>query len=201
MLQEINKQILLSLNSLTNLEFIEKTVYIFADAPIFFLPIFLVIAWIYYTYFHSKYISIIEQKKEKLLFIFYSCIIWIIITLIIQQFIGLDRPESVIEKSWKLLLNHIPDASFPSDHATVSFAFLTALFLAWYRKIWFVFLVFAIIMNLSRIIAWVHWPFDIIAWLIIWIFSAIITFKILYKNKLVKKFNIWIIKKMSIFKI
>lgn len=201
MLQEINRQILLNLNSLTSLEFIEKTVYIFADAPIFFLPIFLVIMWIYHTHFHSTYAPIIEQKKEKLLLIFYSCVIWIIIALIIQQFVTLERPESFIENYWKLLISHIPDASFPSDHATVSFAFLTSLFLAWYKKTWLLFLPFVIIMNLSRVIAWIHWPFDIVAWLLVWIFSAIITFKILGENKLVKKLNLWIIKTISIFKL
>ena len=50
-------------------------------------------------------------------------------------------------------MSHVPDASFPSDHATVSIAFLTSLFLANYKRIGLIFLPFVIIMNLSRIIA------------------------------------------------
>jgi len=57
---------------------------------------------------------------------------------------------------------NIPDASFPSNHATVSIAFLTSLFLAKYRIIAFLFLVPAILMNLSRVTMQLHWPFDIV---------------------------------------
>jgi membrane-associated phospholipid phosphatase len=43
----------------------------------------------------------------------------------IQQVIHVDRPENYLSQAGKLLMNHIPDASFPSDHASVSFAFVT----------------------------------------------------------------------------
>jgi membrane-associated phospholipid phosphatase len=45
----------------------------------------------------------------------------VIINLIIQQFFFFERPETLITP----ILKHIPDASFPSDHTSVSFAFLT----------------------------------------------------------------------------
>ena len=197
MLQEINEQILLKLNSLTNLEFIENMVYIFADAPIFFLPIFLVVTRIYISYYEKNNC----QKKWNLLLIFNACFISIILAITIQSFVSIDRPETVIENSWKLLLKHLPDASFPSDHATVSFAFLAWLFLSWYKKIGLLFLPFVILMNLSRVIAWIHWPFDIIAWLIIWVASAKVSFTYLKENKFVKKVNLWIIKMISLFKL
>jgi hypothetical protein len=41
MLQEINKEILINLNSLTNYDLVQTLVLFFADIPIFFLPIFL----------------------------------------------------------------------------------------------------------------------------------------------------------------
>jgi membrane-associated phospholipid phosphatase len=50
-------------------------------------------------------------------------------------------------------MSHIPDASFPSDHTAVSIAFVTALFLSGYKKIAIIFLPFALIMNVSRIIS------------------------------------------------
>jgi membrane-associated phospholipid phosphatase len=80
----------------------------------------------------------------------------------------------------------------------VSFAFLTWLFLAWYKKIWYIFLPFVIIMNISRIAWWVHWFFDIIAWLIIWILSASIIFK---NKKILEKINKLIIKLTSYIKL
>lgn len=195
MLQNINEELLIFLNSLMNYIIIEKLVLFFSDTPIFFLPIFLVYYWIYYTY-NKKYLlnekSII--KKEKLLLIFYSTIIWIIINLIIKNFIHFERPEKALEWVWKLILNHIPDASFPSDHATVSVAFLISLFFAWYKKIWLFFISFVILMIISRVIIWVHWPFDIVVWTVIWIFSSYITFKYLAKINIVNKINKNIIK-------
>jgi undecaprenyl-diphosphatase len=170
-------------------------VWIFADAPIFFIPIFLIITWIILSYKKDS------QKKNDLLFIFYSCVLWIIFALIIQQFIHFDRPENYILHTWKLLLKHIPDASFPSDHATVSFAFLTSLYLSNYKKVFYIFLPLALIMGLSRIIAWVHWPFDIIVWILIWIFSSFVTFKFIKKLEIIKKLNTMIMKITSLIKL
>ncbi len=191
MFQEINKEWLIYMNSLQKYDFIQNTVLFFADTPIFFLPIFLITLWIYYTYSKS---SNKKESKEKLLYIFYSVIIWILISIWIQQIIHLERPEEALKWVWMLILNHIPDASFPSDHATVSIAFLTSLFLAWYKKTWLYFFIFVVLMLLSRVIVWVHWPFDIVAWVIVWIFSSFITFKYLTKSKYLTKINHIIIK-------
>lgn len=188
MFQELNKEILIYLNSLTEYNFIQKFILIFADTPIFFLPIFLLWMWIYYTYKKSPN-NLLKLEKEKLLFIFYSTIIWIFISIIIQQLVIIERPEEALKWVWLLLLNHIPDASFPSDHATVSVAFLTSLFLAWYKKTWLFFSFFVLSMLLSRIIVWVHWPFDIIVWSLVWIIASYITFKYLSKLDFIKKIN------------
>lgn len=194
-MQEINENILIYLNSLMEHNFIEKIALCFADAPIFFIPLFLIIAWLYYTFKEKN-----NDAKKGLLFVFYSAVIAIIINLTIQSLVHLERPETVLEWVGKLLLSHIPDASFPSDHAWVSMAFLTALFLAWYRKIWYFFLIPAILMNLSRVIVWVHWPFDIVVWSIIWISSAFISFKLLSKCKYINNFNNLILKIMNFIK-
>lgn len=193
---EINREILLYLNSLLEYPIIEVITLFFSDIPIFFLPVFLIFYWIYYTYQNKD-----NLKKKELLFIFYWCVIAITINLIIQQFIHLERPEEALKWVWKLLLNHIPDASFPSDHAAVSISFLTWLFVANYKKIGYIFLVATVLMNLSRIILWVHWPFDIIWWMITWISSAIISFKYLKKCKKIDKLNNFIIKIMNYIKL
>jgi undecaprenyl-diphosphatase len=129
-----------------------------------------------------------------LMYILYSIIIWMLVSLTIQHFVHIDRPESAIQWVWLLLLDHLPDASFPSDHATVSIAFLTSIFLAWFRQTWLYYTPFVVLMLLSRIIVWVHWPFDIIAWIIVWIASSYVTFKYLTKIKILIKFNHTIIK-------
>jgi|GEM_PF-489442 len=147
MFQSINESLLHFFNSFSAYTIVEKTVFIFADAPIFFIPLFFIVLWIFYGLKKER------AKQEEILLIFYSILIAILITLIIQHFIHLKRPEDYLIGAGKLLINHVPDASFPSDHATVSLAFLTALFFANYKKTFWIFLPFALIMNISRIIA------------------------------------------------
>lgn len=195
-MQEINIFLFQFLNNLNQYDFIKRIVFVLADLPIFFVPIFLVWAWLYYTYKESNSI-----QKEKLMFIFYGCVFGIVSALIIKQFIQLERPETAISNAGKLLLENIPDASFPSDHATVSFAFVMWLFYWWFKKIFWYFLPFVIIMNVFRVIAGVHWPFDIIAGTILGVFSAYIAVKYLPKIKFVKSLNSFIMKLLSSIKL
>lgn len=172
LLKSFNEFWLSNLNSLMQYAFIKNIVIIFADAPIFFLPIFLVSFWI----IHNKKWD--NKKKGNLLFIFYSVTLAIWTSLIIQQFVDIDRPEAYLKNASDFILNHVPDASFPSDHAAVSISFLTSMLLFWYKKQAFMIMPFFIIMLLSRIIAWVHWPLDIIVWIIVWIASWFSIFKL-----------------------
>lgn len=193
-LKQLNELWSINLNWLTQYNIIKEISILFADLPIIIIPIFLIVFWLFYT------IHLEKQKKENLLFIFYSVIFGTVINIIIQNLFYIERPQNFLQNSWNFLLNHIPNASFPSDHATVSFAFLTSIFLFWYRKITFFILPFFIIMLLSRIIAGVHWSFDIIAWIFIWIFSAIMIKK--YKeNYFLTKINNRLLKIASYFKL
>jgi undecaprenyl-diphosphatase len=119
----------------------------------------------------------------------------------IQNFVHFDRPESVLEWVGHLILNHIPDASFPSDHTAVSIAFATALFFTGYRKVAYIFFPIACLMNISRIVSWVHWPFDVIAGTIIWIFSGYIICGLLKENKYLNLFSEKLIKIAKFFKL
>ena len=101
-----------------------------ADAPIFFAPVFLVSAWVYWTVKHN------DEKKKDLIFIFFSIVASILTNLVIQHFVDEARPETFVQP----LIDHLPDASFPSDHAAVSFAFLTSLYLFGYKKIFWIYL-------------------------------------------------------------
>ena len=186
----INKFISLNSVNFVREYHLEKIVWIVADLPIFFVPTFLVAAWIYYT------IKWNIEKKKDLIFMFFS-IVWAIITnLIIQHLVIENRPETFIQP----ILDHIPDASFPSDHAAVSFAFLTSLYLFWYKKTFWIYLPFVVLMNWARIAWWVHWFFDVIVWAIIGIFWAVL-FKKLRKNNVLNKVADFFIKVAKFFKL
>ena len=195
---ELNSQIADFFTSFWNLAFIP----LFADGPIFFLPLFLGGMWIYYTFSPLSILSWKErwsynEARVELMYIFYACIIGMILSYIIKQFVDIERPESYVESTKNMLLWTIPEKSFPSDHATISFAFVTALLYTRFYKIGYIFLPLVIIMNLCRIAVWVHWPLDILAGSLLWIFSAFIFFKYLRELKLVKSTNSIIIKVMK----
>lgn len=194
-MQELNVFLLQSLNNLSQGPVLSTLVPILADLPIFFLPIFLTGMWLKHSFPQNRDI------KDSLLFLFYSALVAIFISLVIQKLVHLERPEQALQSASNLLLSHIPDASFPSDHASVSVAFLTGLFLAGFRKVFWAFLPWVILMNLSRVMAGVHWPFDILAGTAVGIISAFISFRILRDIKVVKSINIFIIQTLEKIKL
>ena len=196
MLLEINHTITSFLNNFVLQNNLKNLVWFFADSPIFFLPIFFIFFWILFEFFDKKNIKNKNFNKNNLLLIFYSVILWIIINITIQHFLFFDRPETLITP----ILHHIPDASFPSDHATVSFAFLFWLFFAWFKKVFYWFLWFVILMNIARIAWWLHWFFDIFAGLIVWFLSTFLIFKN-QKNKYLVKLNNFILNFAKIFRL
>lgn len=203
MLLELNSVIFDVFNSFSDVPWIG----ILADAPIFFLPLFLTGMWLYYTFFQKNNLNIWEKILKKnplsrsslhdnrfdLLHIFYACILWLICSYFIKQFIDIERPESYIQQTGNLIMSSIPAKSFPSDHATVSFAFTIWLLLSGFKKVWYFFLPFVIIMNISRIVVWVHWPLDILVGSIVGSLAALICFTYIIPSKLVKKTDMLII--------
>lgn len=187
----INNTIEIYLNHFILNNHLELLVKIFADSPIFFLPVFLIWAWLYWTFKEKN-----NNEKENILYIFYSVVLWLVFNSLLKLFIFEHRPEWIITP----ILSHIPDNAFPSDHATVSFAFLIALYLFGYKKTFWIFLPFVILMNFSRIAWWIHWFFDIIVWMILWIISAFIIYFVQNK-KCMKKLNNLILKIANLIKL
>lgn len=186
----INNFIAIYLNKLVLETHLEKIVWILADGPIFFIPIFFIWFWLY---FNSKKDT---NNKISLLNIFYSIILAMIWNTILKLFIVEKRPDTFIHP----ILSHVPDNSFPSDHATVSFAFLTWLYLFWFKKTFWVFLPFVILLNIARIAWWLHWFFDIIVWIIIWILWAILI-NIFKSSKIILNLNNFLLKIASFIKL
>ncbi len=153
-----------------------------SDIPIFSIPIFLISYWIYAT------IRWESKIKETLLMIFYADILSGGIATMIQQFIYVERPLAFLQGRGMFILSHIPDNSFPSDHATIGTWFLIALFLFGYRKTTYFLIPFFILMFLARIIWGIHYPLDILWGIIVGTVAGYIIFCI-RKNMMMRKIN------------
>ncbi|MEF9673414.1 undecaprenyl-diphosphatase [Pseudomonas sp. PCH446] len=70
------------------------------------------------------------------------------------------------------LLEHAPDSSFPSDHATVMFTLSVALMRASLRKLGVLMLLLGTLTGWARVYLGVHFPFDIVGSLLVSLISA-----------------------------
>lgn len=151
-----------------------ELIKLLTDSWVILVMILLVWFWLYWAY--KKQIN----YKEIALMIFYSIGFSFIIYMILNQFLPLrPRPESV--STIRPLVDHLPDNSFPSWHAIFAGAAIFATFMYQRKKcISYWILMFSILMLIARIIAGIHYPGDILVWLIIWLLWA--EFVYYYRN-------------------
>ncbi len=71
------------------------------------------------------------------------------------------RPRPFASHHVNLLLGKSPDASFPSDHATFSFAIASLIFLK-DRRIGIPSIMLATMVSISRVFVGTHYPFDVL---------------------------------------
>ena len=83
-----------------------------------------------------------------------------------------------VNKAEQLLVAKPRDYSFPSGHTAASFASVTALYLAGEKKMWKAALVLAVLIALSRLYLYVHYPTDIIGGVIFGSLSGYLGYKI-----------------------
>ena len=151
---------------------------IFADIFVIIYPIFLILIYLY---------AIIKKKvllKQWALYIFFVTFFAVLINIWIQSFFYKERPIVALNQidTWETLLHDIlPVSSFPSDHAVVSmtFAMMTLLWWVFNKKKFFIFsgivlMLISLLMTICRVLTLVHWPSDIIAWLLLWIFVSLL---------------------------
>ena len=79
----------------------------------------------------------------------------------LKNFVARIRPYEVVE-GLRLMIERQRDYSFPSGHTAASFASVTALYLAGEKKMWKVALVLAVLIALSRLYLYVHYPTDVL---------------------------------------
>lgn len=91
---------------------------------------------------------------------------------IIRFFYHHPRPFMVFENV-KQLINHDITSSFPSGHATFYFALAVGVYL-YDKKIGAVYLALAGLIGFARIVAGVHWPYDILGGIALGVATALL---------------------------
>lgn len=151
---------------------------ILADVFVFTYPVFLILLYITWRIKRNIY------YKRASLFIFTTTFLSTCLNVFIQFFVDKTRPNFVLwlidKKTESILHTFLPTSSFPSDHAAVSMWLAMATLIWWINNkdrkfIWFgvVFLIFSLIMCFSRVTIAVHWPTDIIWWILVGILAVI----------------------------
>jgi len=146
---------------------------ILADGIVFTYP-FLLVIWYLLGLKEGK-----SEMKIWALSVFASAVLVAVLNVVIQYFIDKQRPEGYINNADLLIMDHLPTAPFPSDHAAVWFAVAGAtLFRATKHNhrgltiIWVFLLIGAFVMAISRVGVAIHRPTDVIVWAILWILVA-----------------------------
>lgn len=101
----------------------------------------------------------------------------VLCNLLLKNLVARTRPFDV-NTAVQLLVAKPRDYSFPSGHTAASFASVTALYLAGEKKMWKAAFVLAVLIALSRLYLYVHYPTDIIGGVIFGSLSGYLGYKI-----------------------
>ena len=142
--------------------FFDRFIFFIADT----LPYLVIIGAIVFLLFHHEifksanpFFVLIKKWKEILISFFSGFLAWCLAT-IIKIIIQVPRPYLTLPDIKPLISK--TDFSFPSGHATFFMALGVAIYLS-HKKAGYVFIILAILIGLSRIVAGVHFPSDILA--------------------------------------
>ncbi len=120
------------------------------------------------------------KKKEAALHALMASIVTWLFSLMIKNLFPTVRPFMVSGAEAMTLF--VPkDGSFPSQHTAVAFALAVTIWMH-NKKIGIVFLLFAFLVGLGRVLAHVHYPLDIVGGLVLGTVTAFMVEKIHIKG-------------------
>lgn len=114
-------------------------------------------------------------KKEQVIHALFACIISALAVTLVKHFFPTLRPYMVNGGEVDVLVKPL-DAAFPSGHTAQAFALSVTIFLH-DRKIGWYFLMGALVVGVSRVVANVHYPLDIVGGAFIGTLVAVIVEK------------------------
>jgi undecaprenyl-diphosphatase len=145
----INNQIFFFFYNLSHQSiFFDKLVIFFADI----FPYIVILLAVIYLFFYKK-----DWKDFFIIFIS-SGFAWFV-SYILKYLFHTSRPFDVFPQITSLFGE--TGYAFPSGHATFFMALAVALFFS-HKKVGYVFMFFALIIGIARIISGVHFPIDIL---------------------------------------
>lgn len=135
-----------------------------------------------------------EDKRVAIL-----SVISLAAALLINQIIGhiYFRPRPFVFHDVNLLLPKSPDPSFPSDHATFSFAIASLVWL-WDKRIGILTVALGFLVALSRVFVGTHYPFDVLGGTLIGSIFGLVVWKLGPKLNLLTTLLINIAKKVRL---
>lgn len=169
----INVSLFLLINGLAGKSALLDKIMIFsAKYLIFLVPIFLIFLW----FVKGKN----NDVRKEALFIFSTALLSFLIGVIIGWFYFHPRPFAM--GLGTLLIKHIADSSFPSDHGLVLFSVAFSLLFLKKYKTGVAFMLVGLLVEFARIFVGFHFPADIAGSFVI----AFISVGVLYllKDKL-----------------
>ncbi len=151
---------------------------------VYFPYIVIILAGLFLLFHHEVFQAeepflVLMQKKKEILMVFFIGIIAYLFDIILKYIIHTPRPFDVFSQVHPLFAESW--YSFPSGHATFFMALAFSLFFL-HKKAGYVFMFFALLIGIARIIAGVHFPIDILGGFCIGFLVAFLFKKIEYKN-------------------
>ena len=147
---------------------LHTTIIFIADTVVY--PVLLLAAFSFFYFLWSAYKSHnFITRIKKIIYegfaIFFSIVVAWGISYLLKITMKSARPFLRYHDIQPLFLHGGYD-SFPSGHATLFMALATMIFL-YHRKLGILFILFAVLISLGRVIAGVHFPIDIlVGWII-----------------------------------
>ncbi|MDP2664474.1 MAG: phosphatase PAP2 family protein [bacterium] len=164
----LDTQLFYLLNNLAGQSQLFDAVVVFLASYLAYVLIIVFLAFVFFSHY---------QRREKLQILFVAGASAIIarfgIAELIRLFYQRPRPFSALDNVQQLLTSN--EWSFPSGHATFFFALATAVYL-YNKKLGIWFFVATILITVSRVIAGIHYPSDIIGGAVIGIAVAYTVF-------------------------